>query len=58
MLQRIFKLLKHAAMSRTLPKKPLIVVLGATGTGKSLVILLFILKQNELTVIACHRSSY
>jgi Tfp pilus assembly ATPase PilU len=35
MLRRAFGTLRNVAMAKTPPKNPLIVVLGATGTGKS-----------------------
>jgi len=35
MLRRGFQLFKDVAMAKKIPQKPLIIVLGATGTGKS-----------------------
>lgn len=57
MLRRSLSTLKHVAMARTPPKDPLIVVLGATGTGKSQVALLETRPRAfAKTHLACGRS--
>jgi hypothetical protein len=58
MLRRLMSTLEDAAVTRNVRVSPLIVVIGATGTGKSQVCYPILTRTLHANLAACCRSSY